>query len=309
MRTDNMILYAGSLVNTPLLDRLAPTAAAGFTGISVFASECVALAEQGISLAEQRKRINDAGLDVAEVEIIAKWLPNQRPQPSMPAWSSEGMMKFTPEAILPIAEELGSSSVVVAEAFGVPFNAEPMAEGFAAACDLFKPAGINVAFEFISRTTVSTLEQAAEIVRLANRDNGGILLDSYHLFRGGSSLETLRTLPGSAIKSIQLSDAPIMLTDNIETEMTRSRLLPGDGVFDLQWLLDTLDEIGCMARVGLEIFSSSLATLPASAIAQRCALAAHAVIDPQSQVTEAPRSFPVFSPVSKTLHRPPESAR
>ncbi len=281
MRSDNMILYAGSLVKTPLLDRLAPTAAASFTGISVFATECAALAEQGISLAEQRKRINDVGLDVAEVEIVAKWLPNHRPQANMPAWSSEGMMNLTPEAILPIAAELGASSVVVAEAFGTPFDAELMAEGFAATCDTFQTAGINVAFEFISNTTVSTLEQAAEIVRLANRDNGGILLDSFHLFRGGSSLETLRSLPGSAIKSIQLSDAPIKLDDSVENEMIRSRLLPGDGVFNLRGLIDILDEIGCTARVGLEIFSESLATLPASAIANRCAIAARKLLEPQ----------------------------
>lgn len=308
MRTDNLILYAGSLINTPLLDRLAPVAAAGFTGISVFASECMALAAQGVSLAEQRQRIEDAGLDVAEVEIVAKWLPDQRPNPGMPGWSSEALMAFTPEAMLPIATEMGAASVVVAEAFGVPYDAEPMAEGFAKVCDHFQPAGINVSFEFISRTTISTLDQAAEIVRLANRRNGGILLDSYHLFRGGgSALDLLRTLPGSAITSIQLSDAPVMLTDTIEHEVIRSRLLPGDGVFDLRGLVNTLDEIGCTARVGLEIFSESLATLPATAIAQRCAIAVRELLDPQE--SEKPTSFPVFSPVSKSPHPPPEPAR
>lgn len=307
IRTDNLVLCAGTLIGTPLFDRLAPARAAGFTGISVFASECEALAAQGITLGEQRRRINDAGLEVAEVEIVAKWLPDQKPRPGMPGWSSDLLTRLTPEAVLPIAEELGARSVIVAEAFGVPFHAEAMAEGFAAVCDHFQSAGIELALEFITGSSISTLGQAAEIVRLANRANGGILLDSWHLFRGGSSLETLRMLPGSAIKSIQISDAPAIVSDDIEHEMTHARLLPGDGAFDLAGLLDALQAIGCAARIGVEVFSDSLATLPASAVAQRCMIAAQNLIDPQEST--GPTTFPVFSPVSKSPHPPPEPAR
>lgn len=279
MRSEKLVLCAGTLIGIPLFDRLAPARAAGFTGISVFASECEALAAQGVSLSEQRRRINDAGLDVAEVEIIAKWLPDQQPQPDMPSWSSDLLMRLTPEAVLPIAVELGARSVILADAFGVPFDAGHMAEGFGSACDHFRPDGIDVALEFITGTSIATLDQAAKILRLANRPNGGVLLDSWHFFRGGSSLETLRTLPGSAIKSIQISDAPAIAPDDIEHEMTHARLLPGDGAFDLTGLFDALDAIGCSARVGVEVFSDSLATLPASAVAQRCALAARSVLD------------------------------
>ncbi len=300
IRTDNLVLCAGTLIGTPLFDRLAPARTAGFTGISVFASECEALAAQGIPLGEQRQRINDAGLDVAEVEIVARWLPDQKPGPDMPEWSSDLLTRLTPEAVLPIAAELGASSVIVAEGFGVPFHAETMAGGFAAACDHFQPAGIGLALEFITGSTISTLNQAAEIVRLANRANGGILLDSWHLFRGGSALETLRTLPGSAIRSIQISDAPAIASDDLEHEMTHARLLPGDGAFDLPGLFDVLKSIGCTARIGVEVFSDSLATLPATAIAQRAALAAQNLLDPPSAPGPAV-SFPVFSPVSKSL--------
>ena len=307
MQTDNLVLCAGTLIGTPLLDRLGPARAAGFTGISVFASECEALAAQGISLAEQRRRINDAGLDVAEVEIVARWLPDQQPHPGMPGWSSDLLTRLTPEAVLPIAAELGARTVILAEAFGVPYHAERMAAGFAAACDHFLPAGIDVALEFITGSTIATLDQAAEITRLANRANGGVLVDSWHLFRGGSSLETLRALPATEIKSVQISDAPAIASDDLEHEMTHARLLPGDGAFDLAGLLDALQSIGCCARIGIEVFSDSLATLPASAVAQRCMVAAQQLIDPQE--TARPASFPVFSPVSKSPHPPPESAR
>ncbi len=60
--------------------------------------------------------------------------------------------------------------------------------------DKFKGYKVKFAFEFLGFEwcSVSTLEQDFEIVRAVNRDNVGMVLDTFHFYAGGSNIDSIK---------------------------------------------------------------------------------------------------------------------
>ena len=104
------------------------------------------------------------------------------------------------------------------------------------------------------------------------------MVDTWHTFRGPTSEEQLRKLPGSRIGSVQINDAPAEPAGNLVTETLEARLLPGAGAIPLVRWLRILDEIGCSAPIGVEVFSKALDALPPVEVGRRCGAAARTVL-------------------------------
>ena len=94
--------------------------------------------------------------------------------------------------------------------------------------------------EFTPVPPIGSLATAWEIVRDADRPNGGILFDTWHFFRGQPDLELLATIPGDRIFSVQFSDGAAEIRESLVKDTYRHRMLPGEGVFDLAGVIDTL---------------------------------------------------------------------
>lgn len=262
------ILAAGTTQGVAFADRLEPAARAGFDGVSIFAADVDAFQATGMTCAEARRRIAAAGLMLTEVEIVGNWLPGSVPPPGMPDWLSALLDRNTAERLCGMAAELGASGISVAELFGLRFDAAVMADAFAAICRHAAAAGLHVALEPVPTGGVATLAQAADIVRRAGAPNGGLLIDSWHLFRGGSGLAALAATPGEAILSVQISDAPAVASDDLDREMVRGRLLPGAGELDLPGFLSAVAATGTQAPIAVEVFSDALSAQPIDTIAR-----------------------------------------
>ncbi|MES2497983.1 MAG: sugar phosphate isomerase/epimerase [Pseudomonadota bacterium] len=273
MTVPQLILAAGTVQATPLLDRLAPARAAGFAGISIFAGDLEAVAADGIGLPEVRSRIADAGLFVTEIEIVGNWLPGT-PTKDNPAWLTALLDRSTGERLTDLAEAIGARGITVAELQGIACDTAVAADAFARLCETADGAGLHVALEFVPTGGIPDLAAAWDIVRAADRANGGLLVDSWHLFRSGSDLAQLAALPAGAIKSIQICDAPAVAEADLDREMVRGRLLPGEGDLDLAGFVAAVRATGTAAPWSVEIFSDQLAREPIDIVARRCAAAA-----------------------------------
>lgn len=277
MSPDALILSAGTVQAVPFFDRLAPARAAGFAGISMFAADMEALAGQGIDAAEVRARVADAGLFIHEVEIVGNWLPGAPTKPN-PGWLEALLVRMTGDHVIAIAEAVGARGITVAELRGVDCPPDEAAKAFAALCDRAADAGLHVALEFVPTGRIPDLATAWPIVEGAGRANGGLLVDSWHVFRGTPDLGLLAALPADAIRSIQISDAPAAPEPDLDHAMMHDRLLPGEGALDLAGFIAVLRRTGTSAPLGVEVFSDALAALPMADIAQRCAASARRMI-------------------------------
>jgi sugar phosphate isomerase/epimerase len=152
------------------------------------------------------------------------------------------------------------------------------AAAFAELCDRAASHGLLVHLEFLPWSGIPTLQAAWDIVRRADRNNGGLMLDTWHYIRSGGTLAGLREVPGEKILGVQLADAPATPDGVIFDETMRRRRLPGEGDGQLAELVRTLDAIGCHAPLGVEVFSDALAELPVQEVARRAAAALHSLL-------------------------------
>lgn len=275
---DDLVLSAGTHLVTPFLERLAPAAAAGFSGVSVYPHEIDQLRAGGMADAEIRARVADAGLAVGELDAVTSWLPGSRPPTGTDAALAAMLAGNTAERLCPMAEAVGARSVTVVEFYGDHPTADAAAEAFATVCDLAAEHGVLAHLEFLPWAGIPDLAQAYDVVRLAGRSNGGLLVDSWHFARSGSSLDELRQIPGARILYVQISDAPVTPGSDLADETQHRRLVPGEGALDLVSFVQAVDATGTDAPVGAEVFSDELSAQPLAAVADRVASATRDVL-------------------------------
>ncbi len=120
-------------------------------------------------------------------------------------------------------------------------------------CDISSRWGVSLAFEFLGQTdcSVQTLDLAAEIVREAGRENLGLVIDSFHFYAGGSTIEMIDALDPKLIQVFHINDAEDLPRDQLED---RHRLLPGLGILPLRNIVAAFRRIGYDKVVSVEIF-------------------------------------------------------
>ena len=113
--------------------------------------------------------------------------------------------------------------------------------------------GAALAFEFLGQPdcSVQTLEQAAEIVGQVARANVGLVIDSFHFYAGGSSLESIDSLDAQKLFIFHINDAENLPLEQLED---RHRLLPGLGILPLTEIITALRRIGYDRVTSVEIF-------------------------------------------------------
>jgi sugar phosphate isomerase/epimerase len=278
LQRDDLVLCAATVWTTPFLERLAPARDHGYRGVSVMPFELAPLFADGMTPEEIATRIADHGLAVAEVDGVTTWFDGHAP-PAEWGSAGEAMRGNTAEALAPLAAQLGARSLSVFEYYGVDVDTDRAAEGFAHACDVGAEHGLLMTLEFLPWAGVPTLGAALDIVRTAGRPNGRVLVDSWHFFRSGATLDELAAAPGELIGYVQIDDAPATPDGDMQDETMHRRLVPGDGALDLVGFVRTLRAIGCDSPLGVEVYSDALAPLGADEIARRCADGTRAVLE------------------------------
>ena len=265
LEAEDLLLCAGTLEQTPLLERLAPARAAGFAGVSVFTSDVIAAADEGISTVALRERIEGEGLAIGEFDPLAKWFPS--------AVDGGGLLAMNREDTLRHAADLGARSITAVVFASTPPSQNELIDCFGALCDRAAEHGLQVHLEFIPFTQVATIQDALAIVEAADRSNGGIMLDAWHLFRSGGRPADVEAA-AHRVLGVQLDDAPAEVPDNLVLETTNARLLPGEGDAGVPEILRALRTGGCRAPLGVEVFSQRLRALSPADVARRAYRAA-----------------------------------
>jgi 2-keto-myo-inositol isomerase len=113
--------------------------------------------------------------------------------------------------------------------------------------------GVSLAFEFLGQPdcSVQILDLAHDIVRKADRENLGLVIDSFHFYAGGSTVEMIEALDPGLIQIFHINDAEDLPRDQLED---RHRLLPGLGILPLREIVSAFRRIGYDKVASVEIF-------------------------------------------------------
>jgi sugar phosphate isomerase/epimerase len=101
--------------------------------------------------------------------------------------------------------------------------------------------------------TLGRPSEAAMVAIEADDADACILLDVFHIYKGGGGWTGIRVLNGAALHVVHVNDYPA--NPPRETATDADRVFPGDGVAPLPALLRDLDAIGFRGVLSLELFN------------------------------------------------------
>lgn len=218
---DHLALHTWTLDSTPLDLVLTVARDAGYRGVELRHADFVRWGQAGREFQELLHRVRDSGLVVSQVGTENGML--------FAAGAERLRLLASLRGICEKAVALDCAVVMMPPgpvASGVELGPE---ENLAACADLAAEYGLQLAFEFNSRhPTVNTVGTGLALIEAINRDNCGLLIDTYHLYRGGGSVSCLSDLAAERVISVQLSDVPAGPDPNQPVPI--DRLPPGLGI-------------------------------------------------------------------------------
>jgi sugar phosphate isomerase/epimerase len=270
--SQDIVLCSATCMKTPLREKVKAASLAGYWGLSVSAIDYAGARAEGLSDEDIRNLIGEEGLTPTDAEAVMQWLAAVVDPSRSAAREAEEKSLFS------AAAAIECQAVVAIHLSRQAVDVNIAAEAFAGLCDRAYEHGLNVHLEFLPWTGIANLRAARAIVEAAGRANGRLVIDSWHLHRSGCELAELAGLPGHLVGSVQLSDAPAQPQESLLDETLHARLLPGEGAIDLVGLIRTLDAIGAVAPIGVEVLSDRLSELPAQTVAQEAIVAVRRVL-------------------------------
>lgn len=273
-----LVLCAGTLPRgTDFATRVQVASVAGFAGISLWGRDYAAARAGGLSDADMRTMLADHGLVVAELDPAWWWLPGAAEEgASLVAHDDQDVFAFGEDDLFGVAEAIGARSLNAVDVFGGGWGVDDAAEAFAALCDRAGEHGLLVHLEFLPWSRVPDVATAWDVVRRADRPNGGVAVDAWHFVRSGSTLDELAAVPSDRILGVQLDDGPLAPEADLVHATLHERRLPGEGEFDLACLCGAL--AGSPAPIGVEVFSDELHALGPAEAARRAAETTRALL-------------------------------
>ncbi|XNY04248.1 sugar phosphate isomerase/epimerase family protein (plasmid) [Sinorhizobium meliloti] len=232
----------------PFKDRVEAAARAGFVGFGLHPDDVAATRDQ-MGYAEMRRIIEANGMKYLEIEAVVDWYK---------AGDERAKADLLRAQIFEAVNELGMRDIKALPGFegGEP-NIELMGEEFGKLCDQAAATGTEVVLEIMPWSNVRTIEAGVGIMEVANRNNGGLLLDIWHMARGNIPYSDISKIPAHFIKAIEIDDAlrepPV---ENIWDDTIHHRMLPGEGELDVPAFLRAVKAAGYDGVYGTEVLSA-----------------------------------------------------
>lgn len=233
-----------------IVEQIDIASAAGYDAIEPWIRHIEKYVEGGGSLADLKKRINDAGLTVESAIGFAKWIVNDD------AERQAGLE--TAKRDMNMLAEIGGKRIA-APPIGAHRNSDKldpfvMAERYAELLKVGDQTGVVAQLEVWGFSdNLSRLGESVMVCVESGHPNACLLPDVYHIFKGGSPFTGLDLLADDAVHVFHMNDYPA--TPSREKMNDADRIYPGDGVAPLAEILNMISSPNRTMVLSLELFN------------------------------------------------------
>jgi len=232
-----------------IVDEIELAAKAGYQGIEPWINELDQYAKDGGNLNDLGKRIADLGLKVESAIGFAAFLhPDE-------ATRKAGLEEA--KRCMELVRTIGGTRIAAPPVGLVDqtgLNLFDLGERFGALIQVGRQEGVLPQLELWGFSkTLSRLGEVAFVATESRQWDALLLLDVYHIYKGGSDFSGLRLLNGQRMECFHINDYPS--DPPRETIKDENRVYPGDGVAPLDKILQTLVETGFRGALSLELFN------------------------------------------------------
>lgn len=243
----NTSTIAGHQGKTPLNKEIDMIAAAGYSGIEPWMREIQTFAESGGKLADIKKQLDDVGMKVESAIGFANWIVDDD------AKRKQGLENLKRD--MDLVRQIGGTRMAAPPAGGTNerLDLDRVAERYAAALEIGKSMGVIPMVELWGHS--QTLHRLGELMYVAvecGDADAALLLDVYHIYRGGSDFAGLNLVDGNAVKVLHMNDYPDIPHQQIAD---KDRVYPGAGVAPVPSVLRTMIASGFSGVLSLELFN------------------------------------------------------
>lgn len=245
----------------PLREQLKVASTAGYDSVELWLRDIARFTEEGGRLSDLRKELEDLGLGVDSAIAFGNWIVDDD------AARSAGLEQCKID--MEIVREIGGSRIAAPPtgATGEPkLNLDAAAERYRALLELGRRCGVTPQLELWGFShNLSTLAEVLYVAAAAKHPDACLLLDVYHMYKGGSDFENIGLVPATQMPCLHINDYPATPARAVIGD--KDRVYPGDGVAPLTDILSSLYRGGFRGTLSLELFNREYWSQPAQDVA------------------------------------------
>lgn len=264
---ERLALHTWTLDTTPLPEVLRAARAAGWPALELRRIDFARAADAGQSAESVLDLVRASGLTVACVGGQLGWMFAEGTERARLLAAMAESCRW--------ARALGASTVMSPADLGEGDVARAAA-AVREVGDLGAAHGVRIALEPPSQAAqLNTVDRLREVIARADHPSCGLLLDAYHLHRGGGGLRAMEDLDPSEIAYVQFSDVP---ASGLQPGQTLDRLPPGGGIVPFREFFRLVADSGYAGHCSYEAPNPAAWARDPEAVAREALAATRAVL-------------------------------
>jgi len=241
-------LNSSTIKPTPILQKIRVASEAGYGAIELWHDDIDQHLASGGTLQEIRRAVDDHGLIVPTSVMLKGWC-----EPDGPEYDA-GIEECKRRMDQSFA--VGAIHAVAGPPHG-PVDFDLAGQRYGELLDLGISMGVKPAMEYLGiAQEVNSIAAALRIMQNSGHSEATIVLDPFHDFRGGAGCEDIARLTAAQVAVSHFDDAPADPPWNEQRDP--DRVMPGEGIIDLQRFCELLQQIGYDGWISLELFREDL---------------------------------------------------
>jgi 2-keto-myo-inositol isomerase len=226
-------------------------AKAGFTSVEIWIDTFQTYLQNGGSPSQAKNIITGLGLTVENAIGFAKWIVDDETtrnaaikqlQTEMDQLAQIGCHRIA-------APPFGATSLPL-------LNLDVIADRYRTILKMGEQAGVIPMVEMWGGSqNLKTISQVLYVAAASGDKNALVLLDSFHIFKGGSSVESLPFVGKNAIEVFHVNDYPAGISPQNISEP--DRIYTGDGIAPLKQIFQIIKNPEKPVVLSLEVFNES----------------------------------------------------
>lgn len=246
--------------------------AAGFNGIELWVSDVNAFLEKGGSTQTLKEKLQANGLVLENMIGFTQWCSDDAEARKKANDQLQREMEMT--------AALGGKFIaapIMGHKTLDPANFAEYSQRYSTILELADTTKVVPLLELWGMGALHKISDCAKIAIATGHPDAALLLDFYHIHRGGNAWQTLDLLNGKRLPVIHLNDFPANPAYDQLTDA--DRIFPGDGVCPFNTVLPMLYEAGFRGGLSVELFNKTYwETMDAETILKQCHAKSVAVI-------------------------------
>lgn len=224
---------------------------AGFGSVEIWMDSLQTYLDSGGSLKDAKKRLDDLGVIIENCIGFAQWIVDDETA------RKKGLeqMKMEMDKLVQIGCKRTAAPPIGATDAAV-LDLKKVAERYRTILELGDKTGVTPQLEMWGFS--NNLSRASEVLFVAmesGHSSAKVLLDVFHLYKGGSPVNTLSLMSPTAVNILHINDYPANFSAAKITD--GDRLYPGDGVAPLKQILQTLQRQDQPLIISTEVFNKN----------------------------------------------------